>query len=100
MGWPTCTSIFILSRPPWAFTASVIASSRRGLCWTSSAITVIFICSITRSLRRRFAGLEGLAKLFSSYKVRNPQDLRREPRNYFNCEINLTLGDSNGTLAK
>src|SRR5712664_2092035 len=63
MGWPSCTSIFIFSKPPCALTTCVSASSRRAWRWVSSAITVTFICSITRSLRRRSLGLEGLSNL-------------------------------------
>ncbi|PYU73418.1 MAG: hypothetical protein DMG49_06190 [Acidobacteria bacterium] len=46
----------------------------------SSAITMTFICSTTRSLRRRFIGLDGLAKLFSQDKVREPTGLLRSQK--------------------
>src|SRR5260370_12874428 len=97
MGCPTCTSNFILSRPPWAFTTSVSASSCRGVRCTSSAITVIFICSITRSLRRRFIGLEGLAKVFSQEEVGGLAGLLRnqQQKRQF-LEMNLTLVEGEG----
>src|SRR5260370_7465512 len=91
MGCPTCTSNFILSRPPWAFTTSVSASSCRGVRCTSSAITVIFICSITRSLRRRFIGLEGLTKVFSQGEVGGLAGLLLNPQQHHQLlQLNLT----------
>src|SRR5260370_6836728 len=97
MGCPTCTSNFILSRPPWAFKTRVSGSCWCGVRCTSSAITVIFICSITRSLRRRFIGLEGVTKVFSQGEVgrlagllQNQQDKQQV------LEMNLTLVEGEG----
>ncbi len=75
IGCPGFTSICNFTRPPCAFTTIVCVSSRIRSCSSVSANTTIGICSITRSLRLRFAPVEG--DMVSLVSCRNPEPGRR-----------------------
>src|SRR5260370_5605012 len=68
-GWPTLTSMRNFSSPPCALTTTVCVSSRTSLPSRVLACTTTGTCSITRSLRRRSAGLVAVTFVSTIYLI-------------------------------
>src|SRR5258707_7356604 len=69
MGWPALTSMRNFSSPPWALTTTVCVSSRTSSPSCVLACMTTGICSITRSLRRRFAGFGSVILVSESFRT-------------------------------